>query len=141
MVDARRGSSAHATALGKVLLAALSRRSRALSETGVAPSRKTIVERETLLREIDEARRGLVDDGEFDSEARCVAVPVRDFTAASPELSACPADVAAFAAALQDNRNVREAAVECGGTGSAGAGAGASSPSYDLSEIRQRSVG
>jgi len=39
------------------------------------------VGRDALLREIDEARRkGLAyDDGEFDAEVRCVAVPVHDF--------------------------------------------------------------
>ena len=42
---------------------------------------KTIVEREALKRELEEVRkRGIAfDDGEFDAEVRCVAVPVRDF--------------------------------------------------------------
>ena len=76
---------AHATALGKVLLAALSpaQLARYLETCDLRPfTAKTIVEREPLLREIDEVRRkGLAfDDGEFDAEARCVAVPVRDFT-------------------------------------------------------------
>jgi DNA-binding IclR family transcriptional regulator len=46
------------------------------------PYSKSIVERGALLRQIEEVRRkGLAyDDGEFDPEARCVAVPVRDFT-------------------------------------------------------------
>ena len=76
---------AHATALGKVLLAALSpaQLERYLETCELRPyTAKTIVEREALLREIDEVRRkGIAfDDGEFDSEARCVAVPVYDFT-------------------------------------------------------------
>ncbi len=76
---------AHATALGKVLLAALSpsQLERYLETCELRQfTAKTIVERDTLLREIDEVRRkGLAfDDGEFDAEARCVAVPVRDFT-------------------------------------------------------------
>ena len=76
---------AHATALGKVLLAALSpsQLERYLETCELRKfTAKTIVEREALLREIEEVRRkGLAfDDGEFDPEARCVAVPVRDFT-------------------------------------------------------------
>lgn len=45
-------------------------------------SSKSIVEIEPLRREIEEVRKnGLAfDDGEFDPEVRCVAVPVRDFT-------------------------------------------------------------
>jgi IclR family transcriptional regulator, KDG regulon repressor len=40
------------------------------------------VEREALVRELKDVRRTGIgfDDGEFDAEARCVAVPVRDFT-------------------------------------------------------------
>ncbi len=76
---------AHATALGKVLLAALTPAQLTLYLDNYELQKftaKTIVERETLLREIEEVRRkGLAfDDGEFDAEARCVAVPVRDFT-------------------------------------------------------------
>ena len=76
---------AHATALGKVLLAALAPAQLARFMETCELHRftaKTIVERDALLREIDEVRRkGLAfDDGEFDAEARCVAVPVRDFT-------------------------------------------------------------
>ena len=76
---------AHATALGKVLLAALSpsQLERYLETCELRKfTAKTIVEKDALLREIEEVRRkGLAfDDGEFDSEARCVAVPVRDFT-------------------------------------------------------------
>lgn len=76
---------AHATALGKVLLAALSpsQLERFLQTCELRQfTAKTIVERDALLREVEEVRRkGLAfDDGEFDPEARCVAVPVRDFT-------------------------------------------------------------
>lgn len=76
---------AHATALGKVLLAALSpsQLERYLETCELRKfTAKTIVEKDALLREIEEVRRkGLAfDDGEFDPEARCVAVPVRDFT-------------------------------------------------------------
>lgn len=85
MVD-RTGAQrpAHATALGKVLLAALNDE-QVRQFLGAVPPRKftakTIVERDALLREIEEVRRkGIAyDDGEFDAEIRCVAVPVRDF--------------------------------------------------------------
>jgi len=76
---------AHATALGKVLLSSLtpSQLERYLETCELRQfTAKTIVEKEALLRELEEVRRkGLAfDDGEFDPEARCVAVPVRDFT-------------------------------------------------------------
>ena len=76
---------AHATALGKVLLAALSpvQLERYMKTCDLRPyTAKTLVERDALLREVDEVRRKSLafDDGEFDAEARCVAVPVRDFT-------------------------------------------------------------
>ena len=50
--------------------------------SGNALTPKTITEPERLRREIEEvARTGVAfDDGEFDPEVRCVAVPVRDFT-------------------------------------------------------------
>jgi DNA-binding IclR family transcriptional regulator len=43
---------------------------------------KSITDRPVLLREIEEIRRtGIAfDDGEFNLEVRCVAVPVKDFT-------------------------------------------------------------
>ena len=76
---------AHCTALGKVLLAALS--SEQLGRYLAAQelrrfTARTIVDREALSREIDAVRRNGIgfDDGEFDAEARCVAVPVYDFT-------------------------------------------------------------
>jgi DNA-binding IclR family transcriptional regulator len=76
---------AHGTALGKVLLAALtqSQLDRFLENhelTALTP--KTITEPELLRQEIREvARTGVAyDDGEFNAEVRCVAVPVHDYT-------------------------------------------------------------
>lgn len=76
---------AHCTALGKVMLAALNadQFERFLARTELKSfSPKTIAEIELLRHEIDDVRKnGLAyDDGEFDPEVRCVAVPVRDFT-------------------------------------------------------------
>lgn len=76
---------AHCTALGKVLLAALTPQQIESYLAGHELRRftpKTIVERDALLREIKDVRRTGIgfDDGEFDAEARCVAVPVHDFT-------------------------------------------------------------
>jgi IclR family transcriptional regulator, KDG regulon repressor len=75
---------AHATALGKVLLAVLTPAELARDLAGRelrSFTAKTIVEREPLERELDGVRRNGIayDDGEFDPEVRCVAVPVRDF--------------------------------------------------------------
>ena len=85
MVDRNGGQRpAHATALGKVLLSALND-AQIRQFLGPVPLRrftaKTIVERGALLREIEQVRRAGVayDDGEFDAEIRCVAVPVFDF--------------------------------------------------------------
>ena len=75
---------AHATALGKVLLSPLND-VQIRQFLGTEPLRKftanTIVDRDGLLREIETVRRKGVayDDGEFDAEVRCVAVPVHDF--------------------------------------------------------------
>jgi IclR family transcriptional regulator, KDG regulon repressor len=76
---------AHCTALGKVLIAALTPAQIARYVDSHELRRftpKTIVERDAILREFEQVRRGGIgfDDGEFDAEARCVAVPVRDFT-------------------------------------------------------------
>jgi DNA-binding IclR family transcriptional regulator len=76
---------AHCTALGKVILAALhpDRLERFLARADLEPSTdNTITEVPALLREIEEVRRSGIafDDGEFNSEVRCVAVPVKDFT-------------------------------------------------------------
>jgi len=76
---------AHCTALGKIMLAALP--PNQLEQFMVraelkALTPKTITSAELLLREIAEVRRaGLaIDDGEFNAELRCVALPVRDFS-------------------------------------------------------------
>ena len=76
---------AHCTALGKIILASLQpdQLERFLKRVGMKPStEKSITEVPVLLREIDEIRRtGIAfDDGEFNLEVRCVAVPVTDFT-------------------------------------------------------------
>src|SRR5262249_9376181 len=76
---------AHCTALGKVILASLrpDQLQRFLARVELAPStEKSITEVPALLREIEETRRSGIafDDGEFNLEVRCVAVPVRDFT-------------------------------------------------------------
>ncbi len=76
---------AHCTALGKVLIAALTPAQRERYVASHEMRRftpKTIVEPDLLLREFEEVHRTGIgfDDGEFDAEARCVAVPVRDFT-------------------------------------------------------------
>jgi len=76
---------AHCTALGKIMLAALPpgqfegylRRAELKAHTP-----KTITAADRLAREIAEVRRTwlAVDDGEFDPELRCAALPVRDFS-------------------------------------------------------------
>ena len=76
---------AHCTALGKVMLASLSedQLKRFVARVELTPSTEnSITEVPELLREIAEVRRSGVafDEGEFNLEVRCVAVPVRDFT-------------------------------------------------------------
>ena len=76
---------AHCTALGKIMLAALApdQFARYLQRAELkAYTPKSITSAEQLAREIAEGRRaGLaVDDGEFDSELRCAALPVRNFS-------------------------------------------------------------
>jgi IclR family transcriptional regulator, KDG regulon repressor len=76
---------AHCTAVGKAILAALQpdQLKRFLDRSGMKPSTpKSITEVPVLLREIEEVRRtGIaIDDGEFNLEVRCLAVPVEDFT-------------------------------------------------------------
>ena len=76
---------AHCTALGKVILAALrpDQLQRFVERVELTPStEKSITEVALLLREIEEVRRSGIafDDGEFNPEVRCVAVPVLDFT-------------------------------------------------------------
>ena len=76
---------AHCTALGKVILASLrdDQLKRFLERVELKPStEKSITDIPQLLREIAEIRRSGVayDNGEFNLEVRCIAVPVRDFT-------------------------------------------------------------
>lgn len=76
---------AHCTALGKVILASLrdDQLKRFLECVELKPStKKSITEVPALLREIEKVRRtGIAfDEGEFNLEVRCIAVPARDFT-------------------------------------------------------------
>ena len=76
---------AHCTAIGKIILFALSGEQfeRFLARAELkANTPKSIVSTERLRREIAEVRRAgmAVDDGEFDAELRCAALPVRDFS-------------------------------------------------------------
>lgn len=76
---------AHCTALGKIILASLrpDQLTRFLERVELKPStKKSITEGSVLLREIAEIRRSGIafDDGEYNAEVRCIAVPVMDFT-------------------------------------------------------------
>ena len=76
---------AHCTALGKIMLAALAPEQfeRYLARAELkARTPNTVTSAERLRREIAEVRRAgmAFDDGEFDTEVRCVALPVRDFS-------------------------------------------------------------
>jgi IclR family transcriptional regulator, KDG regulon repressor len=76
---------AHCTALGKIILASLrpDQLQRFLERVELKPSTdKSITDITVLMREITEIKRtGIAfDDGEFNPEVRCVAVPVTDFT-------------------------------------------------------------
>lgn len=76
---------AHCTALGKILLAVLpeERFHQFMSDTRLEPrTPKTITDRERFIQEIAQVRQSGIafDDGEYLSEVRCVAAPVRDFT-------------------------------------------------------------
>ena len=76
---------AHCTALGKIMLAALppAQFDGFLQRADLkVHTPKTITSAERLAREIAEVRRTwlAVDDGEFDPELRCAALPVRDFS-------------------------------------------------------------
>lgn len=76
---------AHCTALGKILLAAFDDSQLAAFLTRRPPvpfTPKSITDPEVLAAEIATVRRSGIayDDSEFNAEARCVAVPVRDFT-------------------------------------------------------------
>ena len=87
---------AHCTALGKIILASLrpDQLKRFLERVDMKPStEKSITDTPVLLREIAEIKRtGIAfDDGEFNPEVRCVAVPVTDFTGQVSGRSAFPA--------------------------------------------------
>ena len=76
---------AHASAVGKALLAAMSETTLEafLQRRPLAPvTPRTITEPQRLLDEIANVRRSGIayDDGEFHPEVRCVAVQVRNFT-------------------------------------------------------------
>src|ERR1700719_295265 len=75
----------HCTALGKIILASLrpDQLKRVLDRIELKPSTEnSISDVATLMGEIEETRRTGVafDDGEFNPEVRCIAVPVMDFT-------------------------------------------------------------
>jgi DNA-binding IclR family transcriptional regulator len=76
---------AHCTALGKVILASLDddQIKRFMQRAELKPStKKSITEVPALLREIADVKRTGVafDQGEFNLEVRCIAVPTKDFT-------------------------------------------------------------
>lgn len=109
---------AHCTALGKILLAALPQKQLdAFLERQPLPvlTPKTITDPKLLRREIDEARRAGIayDDGEFNSEVRCAAVAVRNFSGQVIGAIGISAPVWRISLpALQDKaRLVRESAV------------------------------
>ncbi|MDB5770827.1 MAG: transcriptional regulator KdgR, partial [Burkholderia sp.] len=75
----------HATAVGKVILASLpeaERRRYYNSHPFIALTDKTIQEEAALEAELARVTADgfAYDDGEYNSEARCVAAPVRDFS-------------------------------------------------------------
>jgi IclR family transcriptional regulator, KDG regulon repressor len=76
---------AYCTALGKVILGSLrpdqlERYLERVELTALTP--RTITDARLLRQDIETGRKDgfAIDDGEFDSEVRCVAMPVRDFT-------------------------------------------------------------
>jgi DNA-binding IclR family transcriptional regulator len=76
---------AHCTALGKIILASLrpDQLKRFLERVDLKPStEKSITDIPGLMREIAEIKHSGIafDDGEFNPEVRCIAVPVMDFT-------------------------------------------------------------
>jgi IclR family transcriptional regulator, KDG regulon repressor len=76
---------AHCTALGKMILAGLSpeQLDRFIARAELkAHTSKSITDPDRLRREIAQTRRADIafDDGEFDAEIRCLALPVRDFS-------------------------------------------------------------
>lgn len=76
---------AHCTALGKIILASLrpEQLKRFLERVDLKPStEKSITDVASLMKEIAEIKHSGIafDDGEFNPEVRCIAVPVMDFT-------------------------------------------------------------
>jgi DNA-binding IclR family transcriptional regulator len=76
---------AHCTALGKIVLASLrpDQLKRFLERVELKPSTgRSITDPNALMREVAEVRRSAlaIDDGEYNAEVRCVAVPVFNFT-------------------------------------------------------------
>jgi DNA-binding IclR family transcriptional regulator len=76
---------AYCTALGKVILAALlpEQLDRYLERVELTPlTSKTIASAQRLRRELQDVRKAGIafDDGEFDKEMRCAAMPVYDFS-------------------------------------------------------------
>lgn len=76
---------AHCTALGKVILAALKpdQLDGFLKRADLIPvTPGSITDAAALRKNLEEVRQSGIayDDGEFNSEVRCIAVPVRDFT-------------------------------------------------------------
>src|SRR6195952_1474064 len=76
---------AHCTALGKIILASLrpEQLQRFLERVEMKPSTgKSITDIPVLMREIAEIKHSGIafDDGEFNPEVGCIAVPVMDFT-------------------------------------------------------------
>lgn len=76
---------AHCTALGKILLAALDEdelRAYLARRPPQAFTLKTATDVDRIVREIEVVRRDGIayDDSEYNAEARCVAVAIRDFT-------------------------------------------------------------
>ena len=76
---------AHCTALGKVILAALKPDQldnflMRADLTAVTPN--SLTDADMLKKNLEDVRQSGIafDDGEFNSEVRCIAVPVRDFT-------------------------------------------------------------
>jgi DNA-binding IclR family transcriptional regulator len=109
---------AHCTALGKVLLAAMPEselESHLRSHALASFTSRTIVDVEALLREIDKVRRSGVafDDGEFNVEIRCVAVPVHDLTGRVTAAIGVSGPIwrLSLQALAEKSRHVREAAM------------------------------
>ena len=76
---------AHCTALGKVILAALKpeQLDGFLKRTELTPvTPNSITDAAALRKNIEDVRQSGIafDDGEFNPEVRCIAVPVKDFT-------------------------------------------------------------